>query len=162
MWPFGQAETKRTGTTGLRLPSSTNLRLCSWSHRTSRRRRHCALRGESRASLTMNQVGKIRAPTGAARCAFSSWRGGVKSSRIGVSRIRWSFATSRGSFTFSRRRVAQSCNPDTMTEYLGRSIIAPGPQVVINWLWRMTLSFIEAARVLKLPEPASPGSRRLS
>ena len=63
-----------------------------------------------------------------------------------MSRIRRSFATSRGSFTFSRRRVAQSCNPDTMTEYSGRSIIAPGPQVVINWLWRMTLSFIEAAR----------------
>ena len=96
----------------------------------------------------MNQMGKIRAPTGAGRCAFSSWRGGVNSSRLWVSRIRRSFATSRGSSTLSRRRVAQSCNPDTMTEYSGRSIIAPDPQVVINWLWRTTLSFIEAAWVL--------------
>ena len=82
----------------------------------------------------MNQVGKIRAPTGAVRCAFSSWRGGVNRSSTGVSRIRRSFAASRGSFTFSRRKAAQSCRPDTMTEYSGRSIIAPGPQMVINWL----------------------------
>ena len=75
----------------------------------------------------MNQVGKIRAPTGAVCVTFSSWRGGVYNSSVGTSRSRRSFAARRGSSIFSRRMGDQSCNPDTITEWSGKSSMAPGP-----------------------------------
>ena len=66
------------------------------------------VRGDVLASLTMNQVGKMRAPTGATWRTFSSWRGGVYRSSAGTPSSRCSLATRRGSSILSRRRCDQS------------------------------------------------------
>ena len=146
--PREQARTNRVATTGLlsNLPRSSAVR------RTMRREREPACPGEPGLdSCTTNHSGNRHAPIPRCRsCQCSGSDGGVYSRGSCTPVMEVSLAAKRGSSIGSRLVSApQVSSPPTMADSFGRSIKAPGPNVVMTWLRRncpCALPFIRSAR----------------
>src|SRR4051812_41698479 len=133
--PLRHALTKRTGTTCWDfLLWSTNLPFDREDRGINRRERVERPDSVARAPWVMNHSGNCQQviPVFWVEVGSSSSGGGACSARPGIWSNSLSLAASRGSEISSP--FVQYSRPPTMTEWLGRSNIEPGPNVVTTWL----------------------------
>ena len=136
MWPRGHARTKRVGTTWRpsNVPFSSSALRC-----TSRRDRS----SPSPACLLLDEHPLREAPDSDRRALARRAPSSVGRRRVQArARDAGQIARSCGSAAGRRSRRASSTfghvsSPPTIPECLGKSISAPGPQVVIAWLRRI-------------------------
>ena len=135
-WPCSQARTKRTGTTSYVSAPSRYLPFTNWDSGTSRRR--FPLRPTSGSEFcTRNHRGNFQTTTPGLPAVGSSVEGGGDfRTSVGFCARARNLATSRASSTsgWAPGEKRQLSKAPMMTEPSGKSIMAPGPNVVRSWL----------------------------